>query len=67
VRAKEAEDLLAATPPGDETFAQAAARAMASASPITDVRGSAAYQKAMVRNLTLRALRDVYAQIQEAS
>jgi carbon-monoxide dehydrogenase medium subunit len=67
VRATAAEALLADNPPGEETFARAAAEAMAAARPITDVRGSAEYQRAMVRTLTLRALRDVWAQIQEGS
>ena len=67
VRATEAEALLAANPPGEETFARAAEKAMSAASPITDVRGSAAYQRAMVRTLTLRALRDVWAQLQEGT
>jgi carbon-monoxide dehydrogenase medium subunit len=67
VRATAAEALLAVNPPSEETFARAAGEAMAAASPITDVRGSAAYQKAMVRTLTLRALRAVWAQIQEGS
>jgi carbon-monoxide dehydrogenase medium subunit len=65
VRATEAEEFLAANPPGEETFAQAAEKAMAAASPITDVRGGADYQKAMVRTLTLRGLRDVWAQLKE--
>ena len=67
VRATGAEAILAANAPGAETFARAAREAMAAASPITDVRGSAAYQTAMVRTLTLRALRDVWVQIQEGS
>jgi carbon-monoxide dehydrogenase medium subunit len=65
MRATEAEDLLAANPPGEELFALAAQRAMTAASPITDVRGSAGYQQAMVRTLALRALRAVWAQLQE--
>jgi CO/xanthine dehydrogenase FAD-binding subunit len=65
VRATEAEAFLAANPPGEETFAMAAEMAMTAASPITDVRGSADYQRAMVRTLTLRALRDVWAQLQD--
>jgi CO/xanthine dehydrogenase FAD-binding subunit len=60
LRAAEAEALLAGSPPGEETFIQAAERAMAAASPITDVRGTAEYQKAMVRTLTLRGLREVW-------
>ncbi len=61
LRARDAELFLAANPPAEKTFALAAEKAMAAASPITDVRGSAAYQRAMVRTLTLRALRDVWA------
>lgn len=63
LRAREAEELLAASPPGEETFALAAEKAMEAAAPIDDVRASAAYRKAMVRALTLRALREVWAQI----
>ena len=63
LRALEAEDVLAANPPGDETFALAAGKAMEAASPIDDVRGSAAYRRAMVRNFTLRGLREVWGQI----
>ena len=60
LRAREAEEVLAASPPGEETFALAAEKAMEAAAPIDDVRASAAYRKAMVRALTLRALRDVW-------
>ncbi len=62
IRATEAEAFLAAHPPGEEAFAQAAGLAMAAARPITDVRATAGYQRAMVRTLTLRGLRDVWAQ-----
>jgi len=65
LRALEAEEVLAANPPGEETFALAAEKAMQAAAPIDDVRASAAYRKAMVRNLTLRALREVGAQMKE--
>jgi carbon-monoxide dehydrogenase medium subunit len=65
VRALDAEEFLAEHPPGEEAFAQAAETAMAAASPITDVRGTAQYQRAMVRTLTLRGLRGVWAQLQE--
>jgi carbon-monoxide dehydrogenase medium subunit len=65
LRAEEAEDLLAAREPGESTFALAADAAAAAARPITDVRGTAAYQQAMVRTLTLRGLRAVWAQLQE--
>ncbi|MCP4540862.1 MAG: xanthine dehydrogenase family protein subunit M [Chloroflexi bacterium] len=60
LRALEAEGMLAENPPGEKTFALAAEKAMDAATPINDVRASAAYRKAMVRNLTLRGLRDVW-------
>jgi CO/xanthine dehydrogenase FAD-binding subunit len=63
IRATEAERILAAEPPGEATFARAAEAAMAAASPITDVRGTADYQRAMVRTFTLRGLRDVWADL----
>jgi CO/xanthine dehydrogenase FAD-binding subunit len=63
IRAAEAEAFLATNPPGEKTFAHAAELAMAVAHPITDVRGTADYQKAMVRTLTLRGMRDVWAQL----
>jgi len=67
LRVPEAEAFLDGNEPGEETFAWAAAKAMAAASPITDVRGSAEYQKAMVRALAARALAGVWAQMQEAN
>ena len=61
-----AENLLAEHTPGEQTFALAAKAAADMSRPITDVRGSAGYQQAMVRTLTLRGLRAVWAQIQES-
>jgi carbon-monoxide dehydrogenase medium subunit len=61
-RASEAEQVLTTNPPGEASFALAAEKAMEAAHPISDVRGTAAYQRAMVRNLTLRGLEQVWAQ-----
>ncbi|MFN2184399.1 MAG: hypothetical protein ACK2UU_10430 [Anaerolineae bacterium] len=44
----------------------AAEKARAASSPITDVRGTAEYQQAMVQALTLRALNEVWATLKEA-
>lgn len=63
VRASEAEMILAKHPPGEEAFALAAEKAMEAAAPIDDVRSSAAYREAMVRNLTLRGLREVWGSV----
>ena len=60
LRAPEAEATLSSNPPGEERFTLAAEAAMRAASPIDDVRASAAYRSAMVRALTLRALHDVW-------
>jgi carbon-monoxide dehydrogenase medium subunit len=65
LRATDAEDTLNSRGPSDDAFDQAADSAMKAASPITDVRGGAEYQKAMVRTLTLRALRTVWKQMGE--
>lgn len=63
LRALEAEELLASNPTGEETFALAAEKAKDVATPIGDVRASAIYQKAMVRTLTLRGVREVWEQL----
>ena len=63
LRAWAAEELLASSPPEDRTFDAAAEMAMESSTPIDDVRASSAYQKAMVRTLTLRALHKVWRQL----
>ena len=60
LRVYAAEEVLAGNAPGGEAFARAAEAAMSAASPISDVRASADYRKAMVRNLTCRALREVW-------
>jgi carbon-monoxide dehydrogenase medium subunit len=63
LRVTQAETVLATHPPDEEAFGLAAREATAAASPITDVRGSSAYQRAMVGTLTQRALRHVWAQL----
>lgn len=67
IRVPEAEALLTEKPISDDTLAQAAAAAEDAAKPIDDLRGSARYRKAMSRNLTRRALDEVWAQLQEAN
>lgn len=60
LRAVEAEEVLAANLPNEKSFALAAEKAMRAATPIDDVRASAAYRRAMVRALTLRGLRELW-------
>lgn len=60
LRPQAAEAYLAENPPGAETFKAAAQLAAEASSPIDDVRGSAQYRKAMVRNLTRRGLEQVW-------
>jgi len=66
IRASLAEEQLATRAPGDESLGRAAEKARSASSPISDVRGTAEYQQAMVQTLTLRALREVWAKLQEA-
>ena len=57
VRAPEAEASLAGQPPSEEVFQRAAELAVDAASPISDVRGSAAFRRHLVRVMTARCLR----------
>jgi len=66
LRVPAAAEVLAANPPGEDAFALAAEQAAEAASPIDDVRGSAAYRVAMVRQLTRRGLREVWGQLRGA-
>ncbi len=59
--AAKAEEILAAGPLTPETIEAAAAAAMQAATPIDDVRGGAKYRKAMVHNLTRKAVTEVAA------
>jgi CO/xanthine dehydrogenase FAD-binding subunit len=63
IRVPEAETLLAAGPITNEVLSEAALAAQAAAKPISDLRGSAQYRKAMARNLTRRTLDDVWQQL----
>jgi carbon-monoxide dehydrogenase medium subunit len=67
IRALPAEDVLASSSPGEGAFALAAREAQSVAAPITDIRGTAEYQQAMVRTLTTRALAEVWTGLKEAN
>ena len=58
-----AETILADKPISDAVLDEAAAAAMDGCTPIDDVRSSARYRKLMVRNLTRKALAEVWAKI----
>ena len=65
LRARKAEEFLAASHLTESDLTRAAQHAMEASSPISDVRGTAGYQQAMVQTLTLRGLREAWAQLQE--
>ncbi len=56
----EAEAILAEKPINEATIAEAAQAAMFACRPIDDVRGSARYRRLMVRNLTRKAINEVW-------
>jgi carbon-monoxide dehydrogenase medium subunit len=56
----EVETYLANNPVTPDALHEAARLAMEACSPIDDVRGSARYRKQMVRNLSLKALTEVW-------
>jgi len=58
-----AEEILAGQTITEKTIDEAALAAMDSATPIDDVRGGAKYRKLMVRNLTRKALSEVWEKI----
>lgn len=64
---QQAEAILAEGPLNETTISRAAEAAMAACTPIDDVRSSARYRKLMVRNLTKRAVTEVWAQLQAPS
>ncbi|HEY6608207.1 MAG TPA: xanthine dehydrogenase family protein subunit M [Candidatus Limnocylindria bacterium] len=55
--ATDAEAILVGAAPSEETFAAAADAAAAQSEPVSDAHGPADYKRAMVREMTLRALR----------
>ena len=63
-RVPAAEDLLAQNLPSEDIFWQAAEIAMEISAPIEDVRATALYQKKMVRNLTFKGLKEIWARLQ---
>ncbi len=59
----QAEAILAGQPISESTIEEAARAAMEACTPIDDVRGSARYRKLMARNLTRKAITQVWMQI----
>ena len=62
--ATHAEDALRGAHPGEEMFREAAAAASRQSRPGTDAHGPAEYKKAMVTEMTVRALRAAHARAQ---
>lgn len=64
IKAREAEQFLMGKPLDDANIHQAAQLAAAAAQPSSDDRGSAEYKRAMLRTLTVRALRKALSRIE---
>ncbi len=60
---KEVEDFLASHPITSESLNEAARLAAEACSPIDDLRGSARYRRQMVKNLTAKALAEVWEEL----
>ncbi|MFN2265454.1 MAG: FAD binding domain-containing protein [Anaerolineales bacterium] len=58
-------EIMGHDPISEASLQQAAGAAMDTCTPIDDVRGSARYRKIMVRNLSYKALKDVWGQLSE--
>lgn len=67
IRAREAETILSRVPLSEQIMVAAAEAAKKAAAPIDDLRGSALYQKAMVKELTLRSLHKVWKMLKEGN
>ena len=65
IRAPKAEEILASSPITAEMIQRAAIAAMETAKPISDVRSSAEYRKAMVEVLTKRAINEVWSEMRD--
>jgi len=65
LRAAQAEAILADKPITAEVIAEAAQAAMDGCTPIDDVRGSARYRKFMIRNLSQKAITEVFSVISD--
>ena len=63
IRVPKAEAILASSPTTPEVIECAATAAMETAKPISDIRSSAEYRKAMVKTLTRRAIESVLKQL----
>jgi xanthine dehydrogenase iron-sulfur cluster and FAD-binding subunit A len=66
IHASEAEEYLAGKPLSDEVIHEASRLAMNASKPIDDVRGSAAYRLEIVRVCSLRGLRSIRAEEEQA-
>jgi xanthine dehydrogenase iron-sulfur cluster and FAD-binding subunit A len=64
VHASEAEDYLVGKTLTDEVIRAAAVLAVSGGKPISDVRGSASYRKAITRVITSRGLREIASQLE---